>query len=667
MSDTNSREIATEIPVSIERPTPALTRFFVAIGIVILAAIWLVVGFALLGLSAAVAILAAVGFLLWWAWAVIVTVFFHLTGRRYPLWFLFPLGPTRARMALRDAGNASVAPTMAALARGTILLFGPLVFLLRLFFGWKQSRERRAHTALIDLPLRGSILFRATLRAIIDVAGHWKMLIDGFHESTSEYDEWVGSAFTEISAFVDWWPLEELPVESYCVYTPLPFPVTSNAALEASLDLQPSPDPRGFPGLASAVIRRTRVTGLRDLFHSASEIGGMGDPNLDGVPDCGVVRIVRTTNQSGERWIVQVPSTGSWQPRAGRAPNDITTDVSAVAGRETSLLRGVLAAMAKAGIPSDAPVLLSGFSLGGIVAAQLATGKYRVPGFAEAHHITHLICAGSPIARFGVADGVRVLSLEHELDPVHRLDGRPRATDTAAAVPWVTVHAGPPLPPNYSLGQTHHLPSYAETGNTFTMELDDPVALDYWHGADGAAGASEFFAGTQAITDYAVVREGDYESRPAVPAYVQVDKEGRLRGRLRAFLRRLDGVIAADVYLSRSGFPTTKSWSVDLLVDDLDQAMTPIRRQFSYEGLLAIAEVRGAVALNMRVMARNQRAGHVAAALSRAQGGAIREDIDIDGVVRLSPLQPLTADAETIVTNGPNPRTTFLYSGNPFA
>ena len=388
MSDTSSREIASEIPVSIEEPDSALKRFAIAVGIVLLAVIWLVVGFALLGLSTAVAAILAVGFLLWWGWAILVTVFFHLTRRRYPLRFLFPLGPVRARTALRDAGNSSVAPTMAAAARGTILLFGPLVFLMRLIFGWKQSRERRERSSIIDLPLRGSTLFRATLRAVIDIAGQWKMLVDGFHESTAEYDGWVEGTFAEIGAFVTWWPLEELSVESYCVFTPLPFTVTSDVALESSLDLQPSPDPRGFPGLASAVIRRTRITGLRDLFHSASEIGGMGDPNLDDVPDCGVVRIVRTTNHSGQRWIVQVPSTSSWQPRAGKAPNDITADLSAASGRETSLLRGVLAAIAKAQIPLDAPVLLAGFSLGGIVAAQIATGKYVAPGYTTPHNYT---------------------------------------------------------------------------------------------------------------------------------------------------------------------------------------------------------------------------------------------------------------------------------------
>lgn len=669
MSDPNKdparqQNVGGEIPVRIEKPDPVLKRIAIATGIVLLSIFWLVVGFALLAVSIAVAIVGGLAFLLWWGLAVLVTVFFHLSRRRYPIWFRFPIGPRRAKLVFNDAANASVAPTASAFARGTILVLGPLVFLAWLGVGWKAWRARKAQVGMLDLPLRGSALFRVTLRAALDVAGRWGFLLDGYGAKTDNYDDWLDSTFAEISAFVAWWPLVELPVESYSVFTPIPVPITVGG--EQPHDLQPSPDPRGFPGLASAVIRRKRITDLRGLFHSSSEIGDMGDPNLDDCPDCGVVRIVRTTNFSGERWIVQIASTRSWLPQAGQAPNDLTADVFALSGRETSLLRGALAAMAEANIPADAPVLMTGFSLGGLIAAQLATGKYLVPGFAHAHRYSHLIVAGSPIARFGIAEGVRVLSLEHKLDPIHRLDGRPRATGTTSSVPWVTAGAGPPLPDDYSLGQTHHAPSYAETAQTFATTLDDPVAREYWAGQAGSGGAQEYFVGTQVITDFAVRRDGVFAPRPSVPAYAQKAGEGRLRGRLRAFLRRLDGVIAADVYVSRNGFPTTKSWSIDLLVTDIDQAMTPNRRRFSYEGLLAIAEVGGAVELNMRVMSRNQRTGHVAASLSRASGGAVREDIDIDGQVSLASLEPLTSDARVLVGSAADSRTTFLYPRNPF-
>ena len=659
------RDVSGVIPASVQTRGTLAFQLLIAVVVVVLAVIWCVVGFALLALTLLAAIGAGVVFLLWWATAIVVNLYFRLRRRAYPARYRFPIGPRRGRRVTGDALNSSISTTAAAAARGTILFLGPVVFFLRVPFGWKQWRDRRSRDDVVDLPLSGSVLFRSTLRAVIDVASQWNFLVDGYKETTQEYNEWLGTSFAEVSAFLEWWPLEELPVDSYRVFTPLPIPVNDQRHITAPDDLQPSPDPRGFPGLASAVIRRTRVTCLRDLFHSASEIGDMGDPNLDDSPECGVVRIVRTVNHAGERWIVQVSSTRSWLPRAGQAPNDLTADVYAVAGRESSLLRGVLAAMAQAKIPTHVPILVTGFSLGGIVAAQLATGSYLVPGCTVAHRFSHLITAGSPIARFRIAEGVRVLSLEHKLDPVHRLDGRPRSTDVLSVVPWVTVRAGPPLPLDYTVGQTHHAPSYAETAQTFATGLDDDTARQYWSGDDGNVGASSYFVGTQTITDFAVMRDGAQKPRAAVPAYVQSAESGRVRGRLRAFLRRLDGVIAADVYLSREGFPSTTSWSIDLLVKDLDQAMTVERRRFSYEGLLAVAQARGAVALNLRVMARNQRTGHISTSLSRAQGGAVREDIDVDGNVRLDPILPLTPDAVRREGEGASTHITFLYPNNP--
>lgn len=666
-ANTTAADVSGELPVTIVRSAGLVKRFFIAIGLLILAVFWLALGLLVLGLTIVIVIIAGVGFLLWWGWALLVNSWSHIVRRKYPVSFRFPLSPSRARLVLSDAVNSSIGPTLAAAARGTILFLGPLIFLMRLVFGWKQWNERRSHTTIVDLPLYGSTLFRVTLRALIDVGSHWRFFADGYGESATKYDDWLASSFTEISAFLAWWPHEDRAVESYAVEDELPFPIAPDGFPDTRMELQPSPDPRGFPGLASAVIRRKRVTGLRDLYQSAREIDDMCDPNLDDSPDCGVVRIVHTKKgKREERWTVQVASTQSWHPRAGAAPNDLTADLHAVAGRESSLLRGTLAAMSQAKIPTDVPVLMTGFSLGGLVAAQIATGKYQVPGYRKPHQIEHLITAGSPIARFHIADGVRVLSLEHSIDPVHRLDGRPRATDLTGPVPWVTVSAGPPLPVNYTIGHTHHAPSYAETGQSFAQVLEESVAHEYWNGTTGAMGASEYFDGKQTITDFAIVRSGNPIPQAAVPVYLQRAAEGQTRGRLRAFLRRLDGVIAADVYISRSGFPTTKSWSVDLLVTDLNQAMTASRRRFTYEGLLAVAQPGGAVGLNIRVMARNQRQGYVTASLHRAPDAALREDIDIDGDIVVEPFTPLRPGAEILIVEGSESRTTFIYPTNPF-
>ena len=124
------REISGELPVRVVTAGSVVKRFFAAIGLVVLAAFWLVLGIIVLALTIAIVVVAGLGFLLWWVWALLVNSWFHLLHRRYPVSFRFPLGPRRARLVLRDAANSSVGTTLAAAARGTILFLGPLIFLL---------------------------------------------------------------------------------------------------------------------------------------------------------------------------------------------------------------------------------------------------------------------------------------------------------------------------------------------------------------------------------------------------------------------------------------------------------------------------------------------------------------------------------------------------------
>jgi hypothetical protein len=76
-------------------------------------------------------------------------------------------------------------------------------------------------------------------------------------------------------------------------------------------------------------------------------------------------------------------------------------------------------------------VLLVGHSLGGIVAAGLASS----PRFREAHGPVSVVTMGSPVGRMPVPASVPVLSLEHNQDAVPRLDGTPNP-DRAR---WTTV------------------------------------------------------------------------------------------------------------------------------------------------------------------------------------------------------------------------------------
>lgn len=189
----------------------------------------------------------------------------------------------------------------------------------------------------------------------------------------------------------------------------------------------PSPVGRGARGGTAAPTRPPG--GLSDLVRDEAALDGR-------------VRVVEVHGPQGAAWIVEIAGTQVWDPRAGVSPFDLTTDVRSMAAESTLLAVGVERALAAAqssaarsapvrrDVASE-PVLLSGHSLGGIVAAGLASSAQ----FRSAHRVTHVIALGSPIGKVPVPTDVQVLAVEHRQDPVPRLEGRPNP-DRAS---WVTV------------------------------------------------------------------------------------------------------------------------------------------------------------------------------------------------------------------------------------
>ncbi len=190
-------------------------------------------------------------------------------------------------------------------------------------------------------------------------------------------------------------------------------------------------DARATPSVRAVAPRWTGAS-----FGSPADLVAAGE-GLDG----GRVRVVEVAcGTGGSAWVVVVPGTQRWSPRAGPDPFDLTTDVRAVTGGEVTLAAaGVAAALDRARAASgraapDDPVLLVGHSQGGILAAGLAAD----PGFARRHHVTHVLTTGAPVGLFPVPATVRVLSVEHRDDPVPGLDLTPNPSRPS----WVTVRAG---------------------------------------------------------------------------------------------------------------------------------------------------------------------------------------------------------------------------------
>ena len=150
------------------------------------------------------------------------------------------------------------------------------------------------------------------------------------------------------------------------------------------------------------------------------------------------VRVVEIPQRGGgSAWVVEIPGTQDWDPRAGGNLADVTSDVALMASRSTLLAAAVDQALTRAQAASgrpDAvrePVLLAGHSLGGIAAAGMASSA----GFRARHRLASVVTMGSPVARMPVPPEVSVLSLEHRQDPVPHLDGRANPDRRS----WVTV------------------------------------------------------------------------------------------------------------------------------------------------------------------------------------------------------------------------------------
>jgi len=204
---------------------------------------------------------------------------------------------------------------------------------------------------------------------------------------------------------------------------------------------------------------------------------------------------IRITKLDSGAWTVQIPSTqGSFiDPMAAGHPNDVVADVVAMSGAQTALGRAVTAAMTEAGITATDHVMMVGFSLGGITAAQLVSD----PDFPFT--VTHILTAGAPIASFAIPESVSVLSLELTQDAVPKLDGR----SNPSRATWSTLEGDAPRLDGETaapgIAGAHNTLRYAAFARHLAATDDATVGAF-------AASAAPFLTGMGTSTDYAVVR-----------------------------------------------------------------------------------------------------------------------------------------------------------------
>lgn len=136
------------------------------------------------------------------------------------------------------------------------------------------------------------------------------------------------------------------------------------------------------------------------------------------------IRVVAIRDADGNivSWRIQLPSTQNWNPlNTGGALNDARTDamLSMFPGVPTQYEQAVWDAMTEAGVfESDAPIMFTGWSLGGMMAGELATDP-RV-----ADRVESVFTAGSAIDKHysDMPPDVRVTQINNGIDPVHTLE-----------------------------------------------------------------------------------------------------------------------------------------------------------------------------------------------------------------------------------------------------
>lgn len=221
---------------------------------------------------------------------------------------------------------------------------------------------------------------------------------------------------------------------------------------------------------------------LPNVFGEAGEVDDAGN-SADGGPDSStVVKIEKIVDEYGNvSWRVVLPSTQDWQALApfmsedqksimeklaatgqyvfdDGSTADVDSNIALMLFPElrTQYEHAVIAAMNEAGIRGGAggdPVMLVGFSQGGIMAGHLAANR------SEQFNFQAVIVGGSPIDAMNIPPKTTVVSFQHTGDVVHQLDLAPGQQKPN----WLTISEDPQIGADGKPRIAHNAESYQLT------------------------------------------------------------------------------------------------------------------------------------------------------------------------------------------------------------
>ena len=202
-----------------------------------------------------------------------------------------------------------------------------------------------------------------------------------------------------------------------------------------------------------------------------------GDQGMPGTPDTGVR--ITTIEKPGEppAYIVSIPGTTRWEPDGAANPADLTGNLELAGGNLSTAAEAVRLAMEQANIPEGAPVMLSGHSQGGMIAAALASDS----SFTDRFNVTNVVTFGSPVDSTPIPPAIDVLALQHAGDPVPKVDLGDATSGPAGYVSLsrdngatLVTLPNPDTDPGFAGSEYHHAYRYVESVSQ--QESGGPIA-----------------------------------------------------------------------------------------------------------------------------------------------------------------------------------------------
>lgn len=218
---------------------------------------------------------------------------------------------------------------------------------------------------------------------------------------------------------------------------------------------------RGLDSTAAGVIGAAAAAGmLRETAVTVRQTSVTGSTLAIGIAER-AARIPRGPDQiridtysapgRPDRYEVYIGGTIDFSPTATTEPFDLTSNLHGVANTDPGAYRAVRDSLEAHGVPAGAEIVVTGYSQGGLLGAQLAaSGDYEVAG---------LLTFGAPAGQVAVPASVPWVAIEHSDDLVPALGGTFASMDAVV----VRREAAGDVVDSPHVFPAHQLEQYAET------------------------------------------------------------------------------------------------------------------------------------------------------------------------------------------------------------